>query len=154
MIFYFSKEATSSCTQWCYVILLFSVTHLSNAIIAVIIAASFLALLVFCCWITSMIDCCQHLRKYWCFSCCPKKPSPTTTVTGASYTTVIANQTADPSTTLVTDHIPPSYSSVFCNGISSMQETSFSTQDKKTDACVQVNLLDPVASTSSAKWLW
>ena len=67
-------------------------------------------------------------------------------------TTVIANQSADPSTVLVADTIPPSYSSIFCNSGNVMQMREMSVKANTSDASVQVDLIEHDTS-KSVRWL-
>ena len=100
-----------------------------------------------------MIECIRHVWKYW-KCCCPnikqkklfkyyRQCSQSDLTTGISVTTVIANQSADPSTVLVAENIQPSYSTIFADGVTTLQMTSLSGPEKaldSMDACVQVDL--------------
>ncbi len=141
---------------------------LSHGVIALIVIASFLGTIFLCCWIGSMIECIQHAYKNWC-CCCENNPSRHSRYSehfrqyrrcqqyDATVTTVIANQNADPSTLLVADTIPPSYSSIFCNGAASLQMSSLKPQQSSfpstADASVQVNLIE-YDKSKAVRWLW
>ena len=83
---------------------------LSGGLIAAIAIGSVVGAILVCCWVGSVIECFQHMYKYWC-SCCHDN----TDVTEVTFTTVIPNPTADPSTVVVAGMLPPSYSSIFRN---------------------------------------
>ena len=68
---------------------------------------SLVGAVLLCCWVGSIIECVQHVYKYWC-SCCHHSDSNDFHVT-----TVLGNPTADPSTVIVAGRLPPSYSSIF-----------------------------------------
>lgn len=96
-------------TFWIFYIFVDS-KHLSAGLIAAIAVGCLVGAILICCWIGSLIDCIQHVYKYWC-SCCHRHYQSDVT-----FSTVIANNSADPSTTMVTTGtLPPSYSSIFRN---------------------------------------
>ncbi len=83
-------------------------TGLSTGLIAAIVVGSLVGAVLLCCWVGSIIECVQHVYKYWC-SCCHRHPDPS----DFHVTTVLGNPTADPSTVIVAGRLPPSYSSIF-----------------------------------------
>ena len=144
---------------------------LSHGFIAVIVIGSVIGAVVLCCWVGSIIECMQHIYKYWCL--CVRNHHRSTHHTHhhthhmhrqsapralAVTTTVIANQNADPSTVIVARTLPPSYSSVFCNDGPVIQMSSLRDHYKSeprrqmVNAAVQVNTID-YDSSKSIRWL-
>ena len=68
---------------------------------------SLVGAVLLCCWVGSIIECVQHVYKYWCSCCHHSDPND------FHVTTVLGNPTADPSTVIVAGRLPPSYSSIF-----------------------------------------
>ncbi len=138
---------------------------LSHGFIAVIVIGSIIGTIVLCCWVGSVIECIQHIYKYWCSCVRDHQTSSLHHTYGrspssrpAAVTTVIANQNADPSTVIVARTLPPSYSSVFCNDgpvieMSTINEPKNTPRRQMVNAAVQVNTINYDAS-KSIRWLW
>ena len=141
-----------------------SESGLSHGLIAVTVIGSVIGAIVLCCWVGSIIECIQHIYKYWCFCIRNDHNHHNThhmhrqsTSRALAVTTVIANQNADPSTVIVARTLPPSYSSVFCNESPVIQMTSISDNKREprrqmVNAAVQVNTID-FDSSKSIRWL-
>lgn len=95
--------------KWDLVLYVAGETALSGGLIAAIVIGSLAAAILLCCWVGSVIECIQHMYKYWC-SCC----HPSGDLSDITFTTVIPNPGADPSTLMIATSLPPSYSSIFC----------------------------------------
>lgn len=93
--------------------------RLSGGLIAAIAIGSLVGAILVCCWISSVIECIQHMYKYWC-SCCHDTDINDITFT----TTVIPNPGADPTTIVIAGTLPPSYSSIFRNDAAFMADAS------------------------------
>ncbi len=137
---------------------------LSHGFIAVIVIGSIIGTIVLCCWVGSVIECIQHVYKYWCScvrahhrSVVSNTPELPRSSRGLAVTTVIANQNADPSTVIVARTLPPSYSSVFCNEgpviqMTTMNDTKIVPRKQMVNAAVQVNTIGHDTS-KSVRWL-
>ena len=84
----------------------------TNGFIAAAAVGSVVALVVACCWLSSFVQCIQHMYKYWC-NCCHKNKKYYHDVRTLHHTRVIFNSNGDTTTALNRGILPPSYSSVF-----------------------------------------
>ena len=96
----------------------------TNGLIAAAVVGSIVALVVVCCWLSSLVQCVQHMYKYWC-SCCHKNSKDYYDVrTLRHHTRVIFNSSAgETTTTLNRASLPPSYSSIFKQELLSSGQT-------------------------------
>lgn len=85
----------------------------TNGLIAASVVGCVVGLIVVCCWLSSMVQCVQHMYRYWC-TCCHRNNKETFDLQSIRHTRVIINGRGDTQTTLARNsNLPPSYSSVF-----------------------------------------